>query len=85
MVQLVQKQVLQGKSCSLVISLVFLNDSAVWMLMLKKRNVSLLIYNEDDIDEMILLVRDSFIPAFSALEKNTAGKACRSSCGLGVT
>ena len=44
--------------------------------MLKKRNVSLLIYNEDDIDEMILLVRDSFIPAFSALEKNTAGKAC---------
>ena len=63
----------------------FLNDSAVWMLMLKKRNVSVHLYNEDDIDEMILLVHDSFIPAFSALEKNTAGKACRSSCGLGVT
>ena len=63
----------------------FLNDSAVWLLMLKKRNVSVHIYNEDDIDEMILLVHDSFIPAFSALEKNTAGKACRSSCGLGVT
>ena len=62
----------------------FLNDSAVWLLMLKKRNVSVHIYNEEDIDEMILLVRDSFIPAFSALEKNTAGKACRSSCGLGV-
>lgn len=49
----------------------FLNDSAVWLLMLKKRNVSVHIYNEDDIDEMILLVRDSFIPAFSALEKKT--------------
>lgn len=47
----------------------FLNDSAVWMLMLKKRNVSMHLYNEGDIDEMILLVRDSFIPAFSALEK----------------
>ena len=52
----------------------FLNDSAVWMLMLKKRNVSVHIYNEDDIDEMILLVRDSFIPAFSALEKTLREK-----------
>ena len=52
----------------------FLNDSAVWMLMLKKRNVSVHIYNEDDIDEMILLIRDSFIPAFSALEKTLQEK-----------
>ena len=52
----------------------FLNDSAVWLLMLKKRNVSVHIYNEDDIDEMILLVRDSFIPAFSALEKTLREK-----------
>ena len=52
----------------------FLNDSAVWMLMLKKRNVSMYLYNEDDIDEMILLVRDSFIPAFSALEKTLQEK-----------
>ena len=52
----------------------FLNDSAVWLLMLKKRNVSVHIYNEDDIDEMILLVRDSFIPAFSALEKTLQEK-----------
>ena len=70
MVQLVQKQVLQGKSCSLAISLVFLNDSAVWMLMLKKRNVSVHIYNEDDIDEMILLVRDSFSQLFPLLKKH---------------
>ena len=52
----------------------FLNDSAVWMLMLKKRNVSMYLYNEDDLDEMILLVRDSFIPAFSALEKTLQEK-----------
>lgn len=52
----------------------FLNDSAVWLLMLKKRNVSVHIYNEDDIDEMILLVRDSFIPAFSTLEKTLQEK-----------
>lgn len=52
----------------------FLNDSAVWLLMLKKRNISVHLYNEDDIDEMILLVRDSFIPAFSALEKTLREK-----------
>lgn len=44
----------------------FVNDSSVWLLMLKKRNLSVHIYNED---EMILLVRDSFIPAFADLEK----------------
>ena len=52
----------------------FLNDSAVWLLMLKKRNVSVHLYNEDDIDEMILLVRGQFFPAFSALEKTLQEK-----------
>lgn len=42
--------------------------------MLKKRNVSVHIYNEDDIDEMILLVHDSFISAFSTLEKTLREK-----------
>ena len=46
----------------------FVNDSAVWLLMLKKRNTSVHIYNEEEIDEMILLIRDSFIPAFVDLE-----------------
>lgn len=46
----------------------FVTDSAVWLLMLKKRNTSVHIYNEDEIDEMLLLVRDSFIPAFVVLE-----------------
>lgn len=46
----------------------FLNDSAVWLLMLKKRNASVHIYNESEIDETLSLIRDSFIPAFLALE-----------------
>ena len=52
----------------------FVNDSAVWLLMLKKRNTSVLIYNEQEVDEMILLIRDSFIPAFVALEKTLREK-----------
>ena len=47
----------------------FVSDSAVWLLMLKKRNTSAHIYDEDKIDEMLLLIRDSFIPAFTVLER----------------
>lgn len=47
----------------------FVEDSAVWLTMLKKRNTSVHIYDEDEIDEMILLIRDSFTPAFIVLEK----------------
>ena len=46
----------------------FISDSEVWLLMLKKRNTSVHIYNEDEVDEMILLIRDSFIPAFTVLK-----------------
>lgn len=52
----------------------FVTDSSVWLLMLKKRNLSVHIYNEDEVDEMILLVRDSFIPAFADLEKSLTNK-----------
>ena len=45
----------------------FVNDPEIWLLMLKKRNTSVHIYNEDEIDEMIILIRDSFIPAFKVL------------------
>lgn len=47
----------------------FVVDSAVWLLMLKRRNLSVHIYNEDEVDEMIILIRDSFIPAFIVLEE----------------
>jgi len=52
----------------------FINDSAAWLLMLKKRNTSAHIYNENEIDEMICLIRDSFIPAFAELEKTLQEK-----------
>ena len=42
--------------------------------MLKKRNTSVHIYNEDEVDEMIVLIRDSFIPAFAALKDTLAKK-----------
>lgn len=47
----------------------FIDDSAVWLAMLKKRNSLTHIYDEDEADETLLLIRDSFIPAFLALEK----------------
>jgi nucleotidyltransferase substrate binding protein (TIGR01987 family) len=52
----------------------FINDSAVWMLMLKKRNASVHIYDEDKIDEMLILIRDSFIRAFAVLEETLREK-----------
>lgn len=52
----------------------FVDDSAVWLLMLKKRNTSVHVNTEDEVDEMILLIRDSFIPAFIVLEKTLQDK-----------
>lgn len=52
----------------------FIDDCAVWLMMLKKRNTSIHIYNEDEIDEILLLIRDSFIPAFVVLEKTLQNK-----------
>ena len=49
----------------------FINNSEIWLLMLKKRNTSVHIYNED---EVIVLIRDSFIPAFTALKDTLAKK-----------
>ena len=52
----------------------FISDSEAWLLMLKKRNTSVHIYNEDEVDEMILLIRDSFIPAFTVLKDTLVKK-----------
>lgn len=52
----------------------FVNDQAAWLLMLKKRNVPVHIYNEDEIDELVILIRDSFIPEFTALEETLREK-----------
>ena len=52
----------------------FVNDSSVWLLMLKKRNTSIHIYNEEEFDELIVFIRDSFIPAFTDLEETLQEK-----------
>lgn len=53
----------------------FVDDSAVWLLMLKKRNQSVHIYDEDSVDELILLIRDSFIHTFVVLEETLRKKS----------
>ena len=52
----------------------FIDDPEVWLLMLKKRNTSVHIYNEDEVDEMIVLIRDSFISAFTVLKDTLVKK-----------
>ena len=52
----------------------FIDDSAVWLTMLKKRNESTHIYDEAEINEMLLMIRDSFAPAFALLEKTLREK-----------
>lgn len=47
----------------------FVNDADVWLTMLKKRNTSVHIYNEDEVDELIFLIRDSFVQAFETLNE----------------
>ena len=47
----------------------FVNDPEVWLEMLKNCNLAAYIHDEDMVDTLILLIRDSFIPAFSRLEK----------------
>ncbi len=52
----------------------FVDDSAVWLAMLKRRNTLVHIYDEDLADEMLLLIRDSFIPAFELLRETLTEK-----------
>ena len=52
----------------------FINDAEVWLLMLKRRNTSVHIWNEDEVNEMIMLIRDSFIPAFKILNETLLEK-----------
>lgn len=47
----------------------FIDDSAVWLQMLKKRNSAAHIYDESEANALILLIHNSFIPAFNDMEK----------------
>ena len=51
----------------------FINNAEIWLDMLKRRNRSTHIYDEEEIDELIILIRDKFIIAFAELE-NTLQK-----------
>ena len=53
----------------------FIEDSAVWLAMLKRRNLSVHLYDEKEINEMLLLIRDSFIHAFVELGELLQRKA----------
>lgn len=50
-----------------------IDDSAAWISMLKKRNAVTHIYDEDQIDDLLLLIQNSFIPMFFKL-KNVLNK-----------
>ena len=52
----------------------FIEDSLVWIIMLTSRNTSTHIYNEREIIELLLLIRDSFIHAFEILERTLQKK-----------
>ena len=48
--------------------------------MLKRRNTSVHIWNEDEVNEMIILIRDSFIPAFIVLKETLIKKLDEAEC-----
>ncbi len=52
----------------------FIDDSDVWLAMLKKRSLYVHIYDENEVDEMLLMIRNSFISAFIKLEKTLGEK-----------
>ena len=52
----------------------FIDNSEIWLLMLKKRNTSVHIYNEEEVDELITQIRDIFIPAFTVLKDTLVKK-----------
>ena len=52
----------------------FLEDDETWLLMLKQRNLSVHIYNENEINVLLDLIWDKFIPAFLTLEQTLQEK-----------
>lgn len=45
----------------------FVNDEQIWLLMLKKRNTLVHIYDEKEADEVIALIKGNFLPAMEIL------------------
>ena len=47
----------------------FIDNAEVWLTMLKKRNTLVHVYDDEESNEMLLLIRDSFTSAFVELER----------------
>ena len=47
----------------------FIDNAEVWLTMLKKRNTLIHVYDDEESNEMLLLIRDSFTSAFVELER----------------
>ena len=52
----------------------FINDETIWLSMLRHRNASAHEYDESMTDELILLIKDSYLPAFQALKETLENK-----------
>lgn len=52
----------------------FISDSVAWLLMLKKRNLFVHVYNAEEAEELVSLIRDSFISTFTVLEETLKDK-----------
>ncbi len=48
----------------------FLSDEERWLLMLRKRNTTIHIYDEEKADELLILIRDTFIPSLDRLKED---------------
>lgn len=53
----------------------FINDEQAWLLMLKKRNTLVHIYDEREADEVVELIESSFLPIMEKLAKVLHEKA----------
>ncbi len=60
----------------------FLINESVWLEMLKSRNVSAHIYNESDIDRVILTIQTRYMDAFENLKTTLAEKIAAAEEGL---
>ena len=52
----------------------FISDSDSWLLMLRKRNLSVHVYNEEEAKELVSLIKERFISTFSDLEETLKAK-----------
>ena len=52
----------------------FVENETAWLAMLGRRNTAVHVYDEAAANELILLIKDSFIPAFVSLEKKLMEK-----------